>query len=148
MPSGRVHSATSAALAGLLYYLADRAGLPAAPLAGGCLAGIMLTPDLDVDGMTRSDTHARRLGGLALALPWYMIWRPYAFFIPHRSPLSHWPLLGTALRLVYLGGLVAIIARLVGMQITLPLWWPWTVAGLAVSDLAHFILDKTVRIKI
>lgn len=154
MPSGRVHSATTAMLSAGLYYASYRAGYPLASsmaLAGGCLAGILLSPDLDVDGQTISNHHARRLGGCAFGLAWSLIWRPYAALIPHRSPLSHAPLLGTALRIAYLlliAQLIVIVFRLTGFVFPPPpVWWPWSFAGLALADLLHFVLDKTIRVK-
>ena len=154
MPSGRVHSATSAILSAGLYYGASQAGYPVAhcaALAGGCLAGILLTPDLDVDRGSISDAHARRLGGCALGLLWSLIWKPYAYIVPHRSPLSHAPLIGTCLRLGYLVlvGMIFIgIFKITGVSLPdLPAWWPWAFTGLALSDLLHFILDNTIRSK-
>ncbi len=154
MPSGKIHSATSAILSAGLYYAAYRAGEPVvtcAALAGGCLAGIVLTPDLDVDQGSISNAHARRLGGCWFGLIWALLWKPYAWIVPHRSPLSHAPLIGTTLRLGYLV-LVALIFigifKVTGVSVpALPAWWPWAFAGLALSDLAHFILDNTSRSK-
>jgi uncharacterized metal-binding protein len=69
-------------------------------------------------------------------------WRLYARIIPHRSPLSHWPILGTAGRLVFCCGPGACVA----------LWLGWTptvvpevalafVAGVEASAWLHLLAD-------
>lgn len=153
MSSGKVHSITTVILSAGLGFAAHQAGYPlqqAGALAGGALAGLLLTPDLDVNGGSVSNRYAARLGGCVLGLAWAMIWRPYSYLIPHRSPLSHMPLIGTAIRLGYmaaLGWLVLLaldLARVITIP-ALPAWWPWAFAGLALADLLHFILDKSFK---
>lgn len=99
------------------------------------LAGMYLSPDLD----TVSNPF-KRWGVLKI------IWIPYQKKIPHRSPLSHAPVLGSAIRLVYLAALL------------LPLWiifpglqevhwavsWEKAIAflvGVELSALNHLLLD-------
>jgi uncharacterized metal-binding protein len=65
------------------------------------IGGLWLSPDLD----TRSRA-TRRWGPLRL------LWWPYRRWLPHRSLLSHSPVLGTAGRLLYLGVLVIFISLL------------------------------------
>ena len=62
------------------------------------VGGLWLSPDLDV----RSNA-LRRWG----ALRW--IWWPYRRLLPHRSLFSHGPLIGMALRLVWLLALTLLI---------------------------------------
>lgn len=153
MPSGKVHSYTTVFLAAGAGVAAWQYGLglvTTAALTGGALAGLMLTPDLDVSGGSISHQHARKIGGWWLGLIWAIIWTPYSFFIPHRSPLSHFPLLGTAIRLTYLTGvgmLFISLAHLAGWIhfAGLPSWWPWSFAGLALADWLHWILDNTIK---
>jgi len=152
MPSGKVHSFTTILLSAGLGAASYQAGYPlqqVAALTGGALAGLLLTPDLDVNGGSISNHHARKLGGSIFGLAWALIWTPYSYLIPHRSPLSHFPLIGTALRLGYLVLLATLILSVfhlagVGMP-ALPAWWPWAFAGLALADLLHFILDNLLR---
>jgi uncharacterized metal-binding protein len=153
MPSGKVHSITTVILSAGLGLAAHQAGYPlqqAGALAGGALAGLLLTPDLDVNGGSVSMNYARRFGGCFIGLAWAMLWRPYSYLIPHRSPLSHMPLIGTAIRLGYmaaLGWLVLLaldLARVITIP-ALPAWWPWSFAGLVLADLLHFILDKSFK---
>jgi uncharacterized metal-binding protein len=123
-------------------------------LAGalGCFAGLFIDPDLDVDRITRSERRMIKTVGLAGWL-WLILWWPYARVIPHRHPLSHWPVLSTALRLVYLAGLVFLV--LFGLEVAFGLGMPllvmlmevprpvWLAAfsGLALSDVGHWLAD-------
>ncbi|MEB3331104.1 MAG: DUF2227 family putative metal-binding protein [Synechococcaceae cyanobacterium] len=94
MASGRQHDRATWLLSlpfGVLWWPAlGPAGVAAAAL-GFLLGGLWLSPDLD----TRSNP-SRRWGPLRL------LWWPYRRLLPHRSPLSHGPLLGSAGRLAYL----------------------------------------------
>lgn len=153
MPDGRVHTLTTMALSGALAYASYRAGYPlttTAALAGGALSGLLLSPDLDVDRGSISMAHVQRISGCLIGMLWSILWKPYALIIHHRSPLSHFPILGTVIRLAYvalIGLLIMSVLRFTGINNlpVLPAWWPWSVAGLALADLLHFILDQTLR---
>jgi len=104
MASGRLHDRATGLLAlpfALLWgpWLGP-AGVAAAA-AAFLIGGLWLSPDLD----TRSNA-TRRWGPLAL------LWWPYRRCLPHRSFLSHSPLVGTAGRLLYLAALVALASLL------------------------------------
>lgn len=152
MPSGRVHSFSTGVLSCLLGYGAYTVGAPvqhAAAAGLGALAGILLSPDLDVNSGSISDHHARELGGCWFGLLWALLWKPYRYLMPHRSGLSHFPLVGTAGRLLYLGGAVYLLLWLCHVTVNLSLpalpgWAPYAAGGLALSDLLHYILDKTL----
>ncbi len=65
------------------------------------IGGLWLSPDLD--------THSRafkRWGFLKI------IWLPYQKFIPHRSILSHGPIIGTTLRILYLSLWIILISAI------------------------------------
>lgn len=152
MPSGRVHTVSTVALSlasGVTAFAYGYGEIQAVALAGGALAGVLLSPDLDVNGGSISMHHARHLGW-GFGLLWAVIWTPYGYAIPHRSPLSHMPIIGTILRLGYLaliGWGLLYVTHLLG-RFTLPsvpAWWPWAFAGLALSDFLHFLLDVTLR---
>ena len=64
--------------------------------------GIFVTPDHDVDSGNISFYYIRRYLGSAAEFIWYRAWMPYAVSYKHRSPLTHWPIISTALRMVYL----------------------------------------------
>jgi len=94
----------------------------------------------------------RKCGIMLTALPaplrlaWKIFWYPYARAIPHRSPWSHWPILGTAIRLVYSIILLIIIWIIVGRPVLVMPTWGWVLLrgawiGLLVSDTGHYVLD-------
>ncbi len=102
------------------------------------LGGYWLSPDLDIKSRP-----FLRWGILKI------IWIPYQRLIPHRSPLSHTPVLGSLIRLVYLAAWLC------------PLWvlFPdlqrvqWAMdwgkvaaflAGVELSALNHLLLDGLV----
>ena len=129
------------------------AGWPGMLACGlGCLSGVILSPDLDIPHRTHSEYLVYKYLGKFLGGIWFAFWWPYAKFIPHRSPLSHMPILGTALRMVYLYilgsfvifGVTGIAGNPQGMPplatFNQPLFW-WWLAGLAVSDGLHYIMD-------
>ena len=149
MPSGITHARSSLALAvggGLLaFYQFDQSLLHSAALAGGSLLGILITPDLDVNEGCISREVVRRLAGPVLSAVWFAFWRPYSLVMPHRSPLSHFPVLGTAVRLLYLSILPALVFWFSGGGVgalRFPEWGWWVVGGLALSDLLHFLMDQ------
>lgn len=147
MPSGKVHAQCSLVLAAPAYGLTAGATgdhVAGAACALGCLLGIMMTPDLDQESLSSSE-YAFIKYTMGLGFLWSMLWYPYARMIKHRSPLSHFPILGTAGRLLYLG-----------LILMIPSYWGWHViqpppdtlrliyfglGGLALSDAAHWFMD-------
>lgn len=103
--SGRAHDRATWYLAlpfGLLWWPLQ--GVAAAMAAGLAflIGGLLLSPDLDIHSRPTA-----RWGALGV------LWWPYRRLLRHRSLLSHSPLLGTAGRLTYLGGVVVGLAALV-----------------------------------
>lgn len=120
MPSGKTHDRITLWslpwLVGAGYGLTRNGDLSL--LLGGSFlfGGLMFGPDLDIYSV-----QYKRWG----ILRW--IWRPYQKMMSHRSPLSHGPLIGTVLRLIYLalivglGGLLSFaIAQGLGIR-----QWQW-----------------------
>ena len=104
MASGRSHDRATGLLAlpfGLLWWPLLGAMGTMVAAAAFLIGGLWLSPDLD----TRSNA-TRRWGPLRL------LWWPYRRWLPHRSLLSHSPVLGTAGRLLYLSVLVMFISLL------------------------------------
>jgi uncharacterized metal-binding protein len=128
MPGGSTHAAVTLALVvptGIA--VGSQFGLaPGIESAAGCLACIAVNPDLDM---------------VASFLPWRVLWWPYRAFIPHRSLLSHGPIIGTLARFAYLYGLYFIIAGLAGLPIVSPDVLVWVLVGLGVGDLGHIACD-------
>ncbi|WP_066382816.1 MULTISPECIES: metal-binding protein [unclassified Anabaena] len=103
MPSGRTHDRITLwalpVVAGVCLWL-TRSGNVTLLVAGGFLfGGLMFGPDLDI-----YSRQFQRWG----VLRW--IWLPYQKSLRHRSFLSHGPIIGTMLRVLYLSSLLAILA--------------------------------------
>lgn len=168
MPSGKVHTSITLALTSIEFLL-----LPFYPdpnnyfLAIGTFSGIFITPDHDIDAGNISFSLVReRLGDLP-SLVWRTFWFPYAKMVSHRSVLSHGPVIGTVLRIVYLFLILslllvmflafffftgAVAAKDTGSIFALyfeyarwvfigPEFYYWFI-GLSIADIAHFLADN------
>lgn len=156
MPGGKVHNAlTLATLSGVLApYLIVQFGANPYLYAGGVLVGILVSPDMDIDAGNISDAMIRRVSRPAQVV-WRLAWQPYSKLVPHRHPISHFPFLGTVLRIGYLLGVVNLfsivtylIMRWFGLDDTVSLIWLWNwdfFFGLAHSDLVHWAVDNTIK---
>lgn len=154
MADGKVHNVASAVLALPLgiTVAAFKGPVEGIGAALGSLSGILLTPDLDQEGFSAAEHWLVRKTWI-FGFVWLALWYPYAKAIPHRSPLSHWPILGTVLRLAYCIILFMIIWLILGRPVlpAMPTWgWVllrgWLV-GLVVSDTAHWALDWSPKKK-
>lgn len=148
MPSGAIHARDSRVLAILtpIPVAVLTANLvPAALVAVGCLSGIPLSPDLD----HHNRTYAERLPVIGKLWEWF--WLPYEKLMPHRSYLSHAPILGTLLRQLYLITILWGVAYLAGWEsmglgdellwLSRQTWYQWWLLGLVLSDLVHWFQD-------
>lgn len=150
MSSGAEHAKASVACAIALVPLIGPVWGPVAAFsaAAGSLAGIALSPDLDQEGLNKFENKLVKYT-LGLGFLWVMVWYPYSRFIPHRGWLSHAPFVGTALRIVYLASVVGLglVAAGIWRDHLPPLsaevlpQIAWAIAGLAVSDIAHWVMD-------
>ena len=132
MPDGQTHAMLTllgAPVAGISAYYLSADPIQAAACSIGCLTGLVLTPDLDLP----------RGRGL-----WRLYWLPYEKLSNHRG-LSHAPILGTLIRLLYFAPLLVAISIIwiSIIRIMLPpalfIWWA---AGLMFSDLLHLGADS------
>ncbi|BAY76467.1 hypothetical protein NIES25_29160 [Nostoc linckia NIES-25] len=102
MPSGRTHDRItlySLPLVASVTFWQTRSSNATLLVAGGFLfGGLMFGPDLDIYSV-----QYQRWGFLR----W--IWLPYQKSLRHRSFLSHGPIIGTTLRVLYLGCLLAVL---------------------------------------
>ena len=122
--------------------------------AFGVVVGLLVTPDLDLDNGNYSDTLIRKVSTPAQIL-WRVAWTPYGRAIPHRSKLSHFPFLGTILRIGYVffilnvGNLISyFIMNYFGWidTVLLVFLWNWSFFfGLAHADIIHWAVDHTIR---
>jgi uncharacterized metal-binding protein len=114
MPSGRTHDRITLwalPLITVLSFWQTRSGNLTLLVAGGfLLGGLMFGPDLDI-----YSRQYQRWG-------WFrFIWLPYQKSLRHRSLLSHGPIIGTTLRVLYLCTLTAILGIFV-LAIAQKLW--------------------------
>lgn len=105
MATGKVHSHASigAGLAlfgtGALSYVLQPDQIMLAGVSAGTL-GLVFGNDLDVDNGYIGDYYIRKF--FLTDFFYDIVFEAYRQGIKHRSKLSHWPLLGTAVRLLYL----------------------------------------------
>ena len=145
MASGKAHAMASliaamptAGVAGIMF--GPGAGLGA---AAGCLAGIFCGPDQDQQTLVKGEWWIVRYVPV-VGWQWMSLWDIYARLIPHRHWLSHFPIVGTALRLAYMAGVGSLI-WLALHRPPLPCVPPGFLhgfaLGLAVSDSMHWCMD-------
>jgi uncharacterized metal-binding protein len=79
-------------------------------MAIGCLLGLFLSPDADVDSGHIGFHYVRKVFGRGGLWVWQQWWMPYQISIKHRSFWSHAPIVGTVVRLLYLPFPVIILA--------------------------------------
>ncbi len=120
MPSGATHdriTLLSLPIVSGLTFWASRSNSITLSLAGGFLfSGLMFGPDLDIYSV-----QFKRWG----MLRW--IWRPYQKSMRHRSWFSHGPMIGTLIRLAYLGCWVILLGTIWNAIAMLNHWsfWSW-----------------------
>jgi uncharacterized metal-binding protein len=106
MPSGRTHDRITLwslpFVAGVTFFATRSSNITLLVAGGFMFGGLMFGPDLDI-----YSRQFQRWG----VLRW--IWLPYQKSLRHRSFLSHGPIIGTTLRVVYLATLLAIIVIVV-----------------------------------
>lgn len=119
MPAGRTHDRITLSilpwLGGVSLLITFNLGLTAYLCVGFLFSALMFGPDLDI-----YSKQSQRWGVLSF------IWIPYRKVLSHRSWLSHGPIVGTILRLVYLGlwmGFVLALLQWVGRGLAI-----WTVS--------------------
>lgn len=157
MPDGRTHAAISScnliavAAIGAPMVVEHRDWLPTyAAVLVGLTIGLLVTPDLDMKQITLEERRAMRVP--VLGRLWVMLWWPYAALIPHRSPISHWPVIGTLLRAAWLGLIVTGVSWLIrsqGVTIDPALLGllPFVLVAWGVQDLYHFLADKLIKVR-
>ena len=155
MSAGSVHTLSAVALAtGFTVASLSVLDPDAMQYAAGAVVGIFVSPDCDVDkGFIAYHYIRRRLGDWAEWV-WDRIWFMYRRSVKHGSELSHFPVVGTLGRLVYLFFFVLVVPYLF-LDIFFPFnldfefrWWItrilsyWrVVVGMMGVDFIHFILD-------
>ena len=160
--SGAVHFRINVAI--------DCVGIPAAfwflpePLAAGVTAGLLIgtlaTPDVrDLEQKTYPVWIISRVPLIGRTLAWLfrMFWAPLAIALPHRSRLSHTPVLGTLVAAAYSGCIFYLILSLLQCPLSLTQITEGTqeiiasqclyavLFGWCIQDLSHWIADGAPR---
>lgn len=134
MPSGGTHDRitlyTLPLVAGVTLWQTGSSNLTLLVAGGFMFSGLMFGPDLDI-----YSRQFQRWGVLRC------IWRPYQKSLRHRSVLSHGPVIGTILRVIYLGcllGVVAVVMVVMGEKLGLVAWtWQDLVVAVVRSLLVY-----------
>ncbi len=156
MPSGRTHDRITLwclpVVSGVTLWLTHSLVLTATMGLSFLVGGLMLGPDLDIHSI-----QYKRWG------PIRAIWIPYRMALSHRSNLSHGPVIGTALRVIYLALWLALFT-IITVQILNSVWqaqitwqglsttfeyllkhylivWLAVLVGLEVGAMSHSISD-------
>ncbi|HMN11174.1 MAG TPA: DUF2227 family putative metal-binding protein [Bellilinea sp.] len=137
MPGGRTHQTMTIGAAVVTAGAMAYAGFPTSEILAcstGYLVSLWVNPDLDLN--------PRLVWRSPKKLLWQLVWYPYAKLIPHRGILSHFPLIGTAVRLLYFFLPAYILLLLMGASIQVaPRSLEWMLFGLALSDTLHVLAD-------
>lgn len=150
MPDGRVHFAISCGVLGAaiipaaLYIAPESLTNSGALLLGGLIATV-ITPDIDQQTTTFEERRIYNIHPiLGTSYKWF--WLPYAKRIPHRS-ISHWIVIGTLTRVLYLYVWYLVLAILFGWSL-LPLSGEFSLTvflGWTVVDTFHILADSLFR---
>ena len=153
MPSGRTHGAiTVMAATGIFVFgmVQDANPQPILATSFGCFMGLFLSPDLDLTMDVLPKARVRRWFGRPLWALWYGFWYPYSWAIPHRSWVSHAPLVSTLIRVFYMFVPVMILDIFSSSFSVLDLFVTsaglgpvvsFVFLGLVVSDVLHWVMD-------
>ena len=142
MPSQKVHDVSCLAVAGLFAAGGLVGGRRSLCMAAGAALGTLVHPDWD---------YAEIRGVVADLGPFKYLVKPYGLAIPHRSILSHGPIIGTAGRLVYILVPLWLLAQAclamgycftnwISRLVATESFW-WVVLGLAIVDTLHTVMD-------
>jgi uncharacterized metal-binding protein len=106
----------------------------------GVMTGILMTPDLDHIEATLRHFKSKT----TLQKVWFLRWYPYGKLLDHRSFFSHFPVVGTLLRLVYILPelliVIALLSRFINIYDLMMFIISWA-GGLLMSDILHYIMD-------
>ena len=131
MPSGKTHTMATATIVLAEIIVSKWFPVPETLfVVAGSLSTLIMNPDLDLN--YRIQWHK-----LHKAL-WQLFWYPYSRLFAHRG-LSHFPVIGTLTRVVYIG----IIPYLVMRTPHIPRELYFIIGGMCISDVLHWAMDKT-----
>jgi len=102
MSSGKIHKRANIAFGVCAVSTSIILGMPSVVVAGalaGSVAGTITSPDMDLNAALPSSFMTKIPG---VRIIWGTIWRPYQLIFKHRSFWSHFPIVGTTGRVLYL----------------------------------------------
>lgn len=150
--AGRVHLRASLILSAA-FGLGALVNLRLLECAAGSLAGVLLSPDLDVDAGNISNTIIKQRVGWFGERAWQQFWKGYSGSFKHGRFASHFPIFSTFIRLSYVYFWIVFLPHVIFAIIFPPAWdldyvlmWyarisPLFIYGLMSSDLIHYFLD-------
>jgi uncharacterized metal-binding protein len=137
MPSGQIHDRITLwslpVVTGLALATTQSGNLALIVSGGFLFSGLMFSPDLDL----RSRPF-KRWGWLR----W--MWIPYQKAMRHRSLFSHGPVIGTTLRMLYLGAWAVVLGILILGVVQLFRDVPWSWQRFA-RDVKRWLIDYRVE---
>lgn len=128
MADGKIHLIHNILVAGVTTGFGIMYGLPLQPFIFSNIAGVLFTPDMDMESKTHSEVMLA--GGLARLFVGFStkkrihkverffasiimsITAPYAFFFPHRSWLTHLPPFSVIVQLLYFYGVYFCLCKI------------------------------------
>jgi uncharacterized metal-binding protein len=155
MPNGRVHTNVTLMIAAT-YSAGALVTLSIGNLeyVAGALLGVLIHPDLDVDHGKVVTYKLLRKAGIIPYHTWRTVWYMYRRSLKHGGDLSHFPVVSTIGRIVYLFLTVIVVpyillAPVLHLNLWYELnWWAWLVIvhykvtlGLMTADFFHWLLD-------
>lgn len=143
MPSGRTHTVANSYLAILAVSFIHPLEY-ALLVASGCFLGIFLSPDLDVDRGHFGFYFLEILFGKWFSFIWKWYWKPYSLLVPHRNWVSHFPIVSTFFRFLYLFLPFLVIFRVITPSYLPISWEKWLIPvflGTVAADSLHFFMD-------
>ncbi len=133
MPSGRTHDRITLwalpFITGITFFQTRSGNLTLLVAGGFIFGGLMFGPDLDI-----YSRQFQRWGFLRF------IWLPYQKSLRHRSFLSHGPIIGTTLRVLYLSSIISVLAIVV-LEVAEKLWnvgFTWQFVGATVMKSSRY----------
>ena len=133
MPSGRTHDRITLwglpFVAGITFWKTESGNLTLLVAGAFLFSGLMFGPDLDLHSI-----QYKRWG----LLRW--IWIPYQKTLRHRSLLSHGPIVGTTLRVLYLVSWLGILG-IFALSIATLVWdveWNWHLLASIKASLTQY----------
>lgn len=133
MPSGKIHDkitlATCLPIGIMAWYFYDLE-ISLVVFNSYLFSGLMFNGDLDLD----SDVY-KRWGPLRI------LWWPYKKTVPHRSVISHGPVVGTAMRLIWLALLFSPLIYYIDIKTMNIEYIIACVIGLEMGAMSHTVAD-------